>query len=101
MDMQHCDCENENCEKCGDKMMWKMKRREYRAIRALMAIIVVIFVFWCGFEFGEIRASANVGRGFGYNMMQGGGIVRYNNATVRPITQQPSSVPAQTSTNNK
>ena len=40
-----------------EKMMWKMHCREYMALRILTAVIVTIFVFWAGFEFGEIRAS--------------------------------------------
>jgi hypothetical protein len=92
MDMHHCDCEN--CKNMSDeqKMMWKMKRREYRAMRALIALIVVIFVFWCGFEFGEIRASVGMMRNHGYTMMQnGGGMMRYNTMTVRPVIQATST----------
>lgn len=72
MDMHHCDCEN--CKNMSDeqKMMWKAKRREHMAIRALMAIVVIVFVFWCGFEFGEIRVLASLAHGYGYNMMQSG-----------------------------
>lgn len=91
MDM-HCDCEN--CKNMSDeqKMIWKLKRREHRAVRALMAIVVVIFVFWCGFEFGEIRASVGPHHMYGYNMMQnGGGMVRYNTVTVHPVTMATST----------
>ena len=66
-------------------------------MRALMAIIVVIFIFWCGFEFGEIRAS--VGRHhYGYNMMQkvGGGMIRYNNVNVHPTAQLPVATSTKT-----
>jgi hypothetical protein len=74
------------------KMIWKLKRREHRAVRALMAIIVVIFVFWCGFEFGEIRASVGPHHMYGYNMMQnGGGMVRYNTVTVHPVMMATST----------
>jgi hypothetical protein len=76
------------------KMLWKMKRREHRAIRALIAIVVVIFVFWCGFEFGEIRASVGMRHNYGYNMMQGAGVgmIRYN------TTMYPTKLPVSTST---
>jgi hypothetical protein len=44
----------------------------HRAARALVAVIVLIFVFWCGFEFGEIRAQfSSVRGGYGYGMMGG------------------------------
>jgi hypothetical protein len=60
-----CDC-GEDCH-ChgGMKSQWRMMK----AVRMLTAVIIIIFVFWCGFEFGEIRAT--VGRGFGSEMMRG------------------------------
>ncbi len=77
-----------------------MKRREHRAIRALMAIVVIIFVFWCGFEFGEIRGSVGMERGFGYRSMQGGfggGNTMYRGGTV--ARQVIPSMPTNTNTN--
>lgn len=71
-----------------DKKIWKMKHREQRAVRALMAIIVIVFVFWCGFEFGEIRASVGFGHGYGYRTMQsgfGGSNMMYGGTTVRQV----------------
>jgi hypothetical protein len=103
MDMQHGgDCES--CE-MGDKnkMMWKMKRREHRAIHALMAIIVVIFVFWCGFEFGEIRGSVGMGHTFGHRTMQSGfsgGNEMYNGGTMRQVIPQNTNMNAGTQTTN-
>lgn len=93
MDMHHCDCEN--CKNMTDeqKMMWKMKRREQGAIRALSAIIVVVFVFWCGFQFGQIRASVESHRGYGYGMMQNGfgdGMM-YNTVTMHPVMMATST----------
>ena len=62
--------ETEHCA-CGTNGIMKhMHCDKHMAVRALAAIIVLIFVFWCGFEFGEIRAS--VGRNYDFRMMQGG-----------------------------
>lgn len=63
MDMEHGDMSDE-------KKGWKMRCGQMAAIRALTAVIVIVFVFWCGFEFGEIRASAGGEHSFGYRMMQ-------------------------------
>ena len=66
----------QNDDMSGDKVMGMGMRRYpgYGAIRALTAIIVLIFVFWCGFQFGEMRASIGPIRGgYGYGMMTGGG----------------------------
>ena len=65
-----CDC-GEDCH-CGHfhggmKSQWRMMK----AVRTLTAVIVIIFVFWCGFEFGMIRAS--IGHEYGASMMRGGG----------------------------
>ena len=65
MDMEHGDMNAEH------KMM-KMKWKEHMALRTLTAVIVVVFVFWCGFEFGEIRASVG-GMHQDYRMTQNGG----------------------------
>jgi len=53
------------------KREMKMKWREHAAMRVLAAVIVVVFVFWCGFEFGEIRADVGTMHG-GYGMMTQG-----------------------------
>ena len=58
----------------GDKAMWMKRYAGHSATRVLTAVIVLIFVFWCGFEFGEMRTSI-VGQmhdGYGYGMMRGG-----------------------------
>jgi hypothetical protein len=72
MGMDHkCDC-GEGCHCKGDmKSQWRVMK----AVRALTAVIIVIFVFWCGFQFGEMRAS--VGRGYGFGMMRGGTMIEY------------------------
>ena len=72
-----------------------------KAVRTLTAVIVIIFVFWCGFEFGMIRAS--VGHSFsttrsggstmiGYGMMRGG--VTTSVSGVAPATLNAVTVPA-------
>ncbi len=48
----------------------------HSAVRALTAVIVLIFVFWCGFEFGSMHEYARGGfvRGeYGPGMMGGWG----------------------------
>lgn len=81
-----------------------MKRREHRAIHALMAIVVIIFVFWCGFEFGEIRGSVGMMYGYGYRTMQssfGGGNGMYGGGTVHQVTIPPTSINTNTSATSK
>ena len=84
MDTQH----SEHYEMGDEKKMWRMKHREHIAVRALIAVIVIIFVFWCGFEFGEIRASVGFGHGYGYRTMQSGfsgGNIMYGGTTMRQV----------------
>ena len=67
MDTQH----GEMFEK--DEMWGGKCCRKHMGVRALTAVIVAIFIFWCGFQFGEIRASMGgygYGYGFGARMMQ-------------------------------
>jgi hypothetical protein len=63
MDMNHGEMSDE-------KRKMKMEWRNHMAMRTLAAVIVIVFVFWCGFEFGEIRAWA--GSMHEQGMMQGG-----------------------------
>lgn len=90
-------------EMSSEKRMWKMKRREYMAMRMLTAVIVIVFIFWCGFEFGEIRASVGLAHGYGgqrMGMMQRAwsvSPVEYNGTMPRTsTTPQPMTMPAQT-----
>lgn len=55
-----------NCPHCKGNM--GMDWRTMRAIKMLTAVIVTIFVFWCGVQVGEIKASFGMDRGYG--MMQ-------------------------------
>ena len=61
----------QNDEMSGDKSMCGMGCHRHGAIRVLTTIIVLIFTFWCGFQFGEVRASLGSFHG-GYGMMQDG-----------------------------
>ena len=45
-----------------------MDWRLMRAVRVLTAVIVIVFVFWCGVQIGEIKATLGMNRGYG--MMQ-------------------------------
>jgi hypothetical protein len=88
-----CDC-GEDCH-CGHfhgdmKSHWRM----VKAVRMLTAVIIIIFVFWCGFEFGMIRAAA--GRGYGSEMMRGNnGGMMFEYGTARGVTTSVSgAVPA-------
>jgi hypothetical protein len=56
-----------------EKEMCAMRCHRHKGVRALTAVIVVIFVFWCGFEFGEIRASVGFAHEGSYRMMQNSG----------------------------
>lgn len=72
MDM-HTGTEGHSCV-CGTcksdmKSNWKLMK----AVRALTAVVVIVFVFWCGFQFGEIRAAFGDGMRGGYGMMQNRG----------------------------
>jgi hypothetical protein len=79
-----------------EKYKMKMEWKNHMAMRTLTAVIVIIFVFWCGFQFGEIRAS--VGGEHGYRMMQGGwgGNIEYGGmmAPYGVTTGSASAVPA-------
>ena len=86
-----CSCGADcNCGHChgGMKSQWLMMR----AVRVLTAVIVIIFVFWCGFEFGMIRAS--VGNDFGYGMMRGGGSTIEYGMMRGGVTSVSAAVPA-------
>lgn len=41
---------------CNGDEMWNIKCRKHMAMRILIAIIVLIFVFWCGYQFGELHS---------------------------------------------
>ena len=76
----------------GDKHEMRMKWKQMRATRVLTAVIVIIFVFWCGFQFGEIRAEVGshfggmqtMRGGWGGNVMYGGGTATMH--TMIPVT---------------
>ena len=55
----------------SERRKMRMEWRHHAAMRTLAAVIVIVFVFWCGFQFGEIRATVGELRG-GYGLMQGG-----------------------------
>ena len=86
MDTQHSEMsEKEMCnKKCG----------RHRGVRVLTAVIVIIFVFWCGFEFGEIRVLAGFGHENRYSMMQdswGHSSNGYGSMRSYPMMQAPSA----------
>ncbi len=60
-----------NCPHCkGGMGMGGTDWRMMRAVRVLTAVIVTIFVFWCGVQVGEVKATLDMGGGYG--MMQMG-----------------------------
>ncbi|MFI5260488.1 MAG: hypothetical protein ACHQU0_01695 [Candidatus Paceibacteria bacterium] len=66
--------------------MWGKCCRKHMGMRALTAVVVAIFIFWCGFQFGEMRATIGGGYGFGARMMQGGwGYTSSNGAIPTPV----------------
>lgn len=105
---QHNDQQDEKCG--GRGMMHGMCCHGGK--RVLGAIIVTLFVFWCGFQFGEMRASFGE-RGYEYGMMRenlngyGPGMMRgysnydYSNPYVVPPTQTETRSAAQTSPTTK
>jgi len=56
----------------AEKKVMNMRWSDHMAIRALTAVVVTVFIFWCGFEFGEIRASVDLGQGYIYHVVQSG-----------------------------
>ncbi len=90
---QACQCEG-GCH-CMGMGGTHHGRRLHRAVRALTAVIVLIFVFWCGFQFGEMRASVGFGHSYGYGMMQneGYGMMGYGarGATITTSTAVPAT----------
>jgi hypothetical protein len=87
MDTQHGEMYEKN-EMCSGKRCHK-----HMAVRALTAVIVAIFIFWCGFQFGEIRASLGGNYSYGARMMQGGW--GYNNSSSNAATPAPVGTFAQ------
>lgn len=91
MDMEHSGA-------MEGKMQWK----QMKAVRVLTAVIVLIFVFWCGFQLGEIkgvignheRGSCGVMMGGGW----GGGNIEYRTTSIPPMMQGTfnASVPSPT-----
>ena len=74
MDMHHHETSDDEEMGEGKGGMKHCMYFKHRGVRALTAVIVIIFVFWCGFQFGEIRTLA----GFQHNdyrsmMMSGWG----------------------------
>jgi hypothetical protein len=92
MTMEH------NEEMTNEKMMWRMRRREHMAMRALTLVIGIVFVFWCGFELGEIRASISIGHNFSENRMMMGGGWGYPVPAVSTGTMTPQGTGSQSGT---
>ncbi len=88
MDMNN----GENGMKCDGKCQW----HHHRAIRGLTAVVIALFIFWCGFEFGEIRATIGGGMHEGYRMMQsqgwGGGVMYSGDTGVMRTQMIPPTV---------
>lgn len=82
MDMEHGDM--------SERRKMKMEWRQHAAMRTLAAVIVVVFVFWCGFEFGEIRATVGEMRG-GWGMTQGD--MMYRTGGMQMHTMIPAGTP--------
>ena len=57
---------------CGNKGMMHGMYHHRGGGRILGAIIITLFVFWCGVQFGEMRSYFHNGGGYGYGMMRGG-----------------------------
>ena len=59
-----CKCNNNESSGCNCHGMMKHDWRLMKAIRTLTAVLVIIFVFWCGVQFGEIRFYSGFNRGY-------------------------------------
>lgn len=52
-----------------DKRSMRLEWRNHMLMRVLIGLIVLIFVFWCGMQLGELRSAVGLARG---GAMQGG-----------------------------
>ena len=57
--------EGAECEKCGHCFMHGHGRRHWGHI--LVKVLVAVFIFWCGVQFGELKSVLHGGYGYGYN----------------------------------
>ena len=65
----NCKCNNEGGG-CNCHGMMKHDWKLMKAVRMLTAVIILIFVFCIGFQFGEMRSYTGMNRG--YSMMRTG-----------------------------
>jgi hypothetical protein len=76
--VQHMHGENGNseCERCG----WN-GHRHWRHV--IIRILVALFIFWCGVQFGELKAIIQTAAGYGYGSHMMGWGTELNQGYVR------------------
>ncbi|MDE2030839.1 MAG: hypothetical protein KGI58_01085 [Patescibacteria group bacterium] len=91
---KHSCCDNKNCHNMHHMGMCGCHGGKYYfMIKAILKIIIVILIFWCGFKLGEITGSIrgyeHTGGRYGFGMMNG--YDNYNNGfDLNSITSTPT-----------
>jgi hypothetical protein len=60
-----------HCDMCGGHANCGGRCRQHHWMHIIIKILVALFIFWCGVQFGELKGilRANYGYGYGYGMM--------------------------------
>jgi hypothetical protein len=64
--------ENGDCPMCEKGAMCGGMCRQHHWMHIIIKILVALFIFWCGVQFGELKSvihNAYYGSGYGYGMM--------------------------------
>ena len=90
--MHNGDTNTCNCPHCkgGMGMDWRMMK----AVRMLTAVIVIIFVFWCGVQLGEIKGTFGMNHGYGMMQMNRGFTTVGYDASPAMMVSGATAVPA-------
>lgn len=90
MDMNHG-------EMMGDKHHMRLEWRNHMLMRVLIALIALIFTFWCGMQLGELKSAAGLTHG-DFQMMRGwDGNAVYTTGSAGTV-QMHTMIPAGTTT---
>ena len=63
---------DEHCPACDKNALWGGMCRQHHWMHVIIKILVAIFIFWCGVQFGELKSAiraAYLDSGYGYGMM--------------------------------
>jgi len=84
------DKESFNCSNCPFYSVCSWAHGQHHWMHLVIKIAIAVFIFWCGMQFGELRAAlhGNYGNyrmigsyGEGRNAMYGGGPIMMNRGT--------------------